>query len=304
MESSAGAEFRPVRRVAVIGCGVMGRQIAWACAGAGLAVTAYDVDAAQRDGLRRQLESWQAGPGRVSLCDELGPAVHEADVAIENVPEVLDLKREVLAAAERALRPGALLLSNASSLPPSPLARALRRPDAFLNANFCHPREGERLVELMPGAATDPRAIDAARRWVRSLGLVPIVVRREIMGYVQNRIWRAVKREALHLVGGGYATVEDVDRGYMLANGCAAGPFGLMDKVGLHSVLRVEQRYFEASGDERDRPPRFLVELVERGHLGECTGRGFYSYPDPEYLAPGFLDGENAPGAPEDDADA
>jgi 3-hydroxybutyryl-CoA dehydrogenase len=161
--------------------------------------------------------------------------------------------------------------------------------------NFNHPRSGERLVEFMPIPETSAETRAAALAWARRIGMVPIELRREIMGFAQNRIWRAVKKECLHLVDQGYATAADIDRGWMLSYGTDIGPFGRMDAIGLHSVLRVEQRYFEATGDESDRPPSLLVALVEAGHLGVQSGSGFYLYPNPSFRDPDFLEGEPSP---------
>ena len=126
--------------------------------------------------------------------------------------------------------------------------------------------------------------------FMRSIGVLPLVVRRESTGFILNRVWRSVKRECLHLVDDGVASIEDVDRAWMSFYGTKIGPFGLMDRVGLDVVRDIENIYYGESRDSRDSPPKLLLEKIERGELGVKTGRGFYSYPNPAYLDPGWLE--------------
>jgi 3-hydroxybutyryl-CoA dehydrogenase len=119
--------------------------------------------------------------------------------------------------------------------------------------------------------------------------MVPIVTYKEIMGFSFNRVWRAIKREALHLVDAGFSDFEDLDRAWMLEFGTPYGPFGLMDMIGLDVVRDIEMQYYFESREERDRPPKLLDDLIANGRLGVKTGRGFYSYPNPNYKDPNWL---------------
>ena len=119
--------------------------------------------------------------------------------------------------------------------------------------------------------------------------MVPIVAYKEIMGFSFNRVWRAVKRETMHLVDQGYYTHEDLDRAWMMNFEMPCGPFGLMDKIGLDVIRDIEMQYYLNSGDERDKPPQMLVVMVARGDLGVKSGRGFYTYPHPACEQPGWL---------------
>ncbi len=125
---------------------------------------------------------------------------------------------------------------------------------------------------------------------MKSIGMLPLVVRRESTGFIFNRVWRSVKRECLHLVDEGVASFEDVDRAWMSYFETEIGPFGLMDRVGLDVVRDIENVYYGESKDLRDLPPKLLIEKIERGELGVKTGRGFYSYPNPVYLDPRWLE--------------
>jgi 3-hydroxybutyryl-CoA dehydrogenase len=120
---------------------------------------------------------------------------------------------------------------------------------------------------------------------------VPIVVNGEIVGYATNRIWRAIKKEVLFLIDRGYLTAEEIDRAWMLDWGTPIGPCGLMDKVGLDVVRDIELIYQRASGDPSDLPPRLLLDMIEDGRLGVKSGAGFYTYPDPAFRRPGWLEG-------------
>ena len=288
-----------VRVVAIVGAGTMGRRIAYGCAVRRVRARLHDVSeaalAAALDDVRAWLETADEGGGRgsgdtgglVEACRDLEDCVRGADWVIETVPENLELKRVVLARIGAAAPPEAFIASNTSSLPGSWMAEATGRPGRFTNMNFGTVEDLK--VEVMGHPGTDPATTDAAKRFLRGLGLVPIIARREIQGYPTNRIWRAVKKESLHLIAGGYLNAEEIDRAWMLDWGTALGPCGLMDAVGLDVVRDIENVYYEASGDPSDKPPDFLNRMVERGDLGVKSGRGFYTYPSPAFEREGWL---------------
>jgi 3-hydroxybutyryl-CoA dehydrogenase len=288
--------FDPTRPIAIIGCGVMGAKVAWACARTGIPTRAFDTSASQLETSLGQIHGWSEGEERQRLASsltfttDLDRALAGAQLAFENVPEDLALKQRVHADIGRRSEPDAYMGSNTSSLLCSPLADASGRPQRFFNMNFTDPRS-QGLVEIMGGTETAPQTIAFAIAWAKAIGMVPILTRRENMGYSFNRLWRAIKKEVLSQVGKGYGDPEDIDRAWMLTFGTPYGPFGLMDQVGLATILKIEERYFEASGDESDRPPAMLYAMVERGELGVATGKGFYTYPEPAYERPGWLKG-------------
>ena len=122
-----------------------------------------------------------------------------------------------------------------------------------------------------------------------SIGVLPVIVQKESTGFIFNRIWRAVKKEALKVVDQGIATVEDVDRTWMIQMETPLGPFALMDSIGLDVVRDIELIYYEESGDPSDAPPPLLLDKISNGELGVKTGRGFYTYPNPGWQSPDFL---------------
>jgi len=202
----------------------------------------------------------------------------------------LDLKRIVLSEIDRLIHPGTLVCTGTSSIPGSKLADTLKRPDTFFCINFSGPDDLK--VEVMGHHLAAQATIDAAMAFVREIGLVPILVRKEIMGYAYNRVWRAIKKEVLFLLHGGYTTAEDIDRAFMLDWNVPIGPCGLMDEIGLDVIRDIETNYFNASGDPSDQPPQFLLDLIAGGRLGVKSGEGFYTYPNPAYKRPGFLKGD------------
>jgi 3-hydroxybutyryl-CoA dehydrogenase len=229
-------------------------------------------------------EEAESARARMRLCSSLRECLEDADLAIETVPENLDLKRRVLAELDGLLPAEALVCTNSSSLPCSLMADALSRPERFFNINFSNPHEPtDKLVEIMRGAKTSPETLIAAEAFVRALDMVPIVTYKEIMGFSFNRVWRAIKREVLHLVDRGYSDYQDIDRAWIMEFGTPFGPFGLMDMIGLDVVRDIEEQYYLDSGDARDKPPRLLDEMIAQGRLGLKSGRGFYEYPDPAY---------------------
>ena len=292
-----------ITHVGIVGAGTMGRRIAFGCIIKGVRAHLYDVDPSRVEeahaAVEELLDEWveadrlmpvmrDTGASLLMVHTALEDCLDDADLVVEAVPEDVELKREVFAEIDDAAEPDALIATNTSSIPGSWLADATDRPEKVINVNFGPPED--RKVEVMGHPDTAPATREAVTTFIRDLGLIPIQVQREIMGYAVNRIWRAIKKETLFLVDGGYATPEAIDRGWMLEWDAAMGPCGLMDKVGLDVVRDIEMMYYRESGDPSDRPPPLLDEMIEEGTLGEKTGEGFYSYPNPAYEQEGWLE--------------
>ncbi|HLH67182.1 MAG TPA: 3-hydroxyacyl-CoA dehydrogenase family protein [Solirubrobacteraceae bacterium] len=290
--------------VAVIGAGTMGPQIALQAAVHGHRARLFDADPAAsaralaliRAELDRRVQcgaatgaARDAALERIRAPGDLAGACADAHLAIEAATERLEVKRAIFARLDRVCPPEAILATNSSSLRVALLEDVTGRPERVINMHFANPVWERPLVELMGGSATSRATLDWAQRFATSLGLLALTVRRPSTGLVFNRVWRAIKRECLHLVEEGVASIEDVDRAWMTIYGGRSGPFGAMDQVGLDVVLEIERVYHAESGLERDRPPRLLADMVARGDLGVKTGRGFYAYPRPAYEDPAFL---------------
>lgn len=274
--------------VCVVGSGFMGSQIGLHCAVYGDAV--WLVDPA-REALERAAQSHarelerrlgqdgitvldkEAILSRIHLTTDLSEGVGDADLVIEAVPEQLDLKRSVFAQLDQATPERTILATGSSSIRASAIERATNRPDRVLNMHLYTPVWQRTIVELMGGTSTSAETMDKARAFALSVGLTPLLVRKESTGFIFNRVWRAIKKECLDLVDEGVASHEDVDRAWMINIGMSIGPFGLMDMVGLDVVRGVEMVYYQESDDEADRPPRLLPDKPERGDWGSRRAR-------------------------------
>ena len=299
-----------VHRVTVIGAGTMGRQIAALVANSGRPVVLHDALPAAMDvaadRLREELDILPTAPryahhtfrlspedraailGRITIERDLARAVADADFIIEAVREDLETKRGLFAEVSR-LNATAIISTNSSSIPSGLIASAAEDPGRIMNTHFFAPIWQRAMVELMTCGETRPEVMARAEAFTRSLGIVVAVVRGESKGFIINRIWRAVKRESLRVVDEGHATPEDVDRLWMIFFGTPTGPFGIMDMVGLDVVADIETSYQLVATDPMDQPSAVLHAKVAKGELGEKSGRGFYSHPNPEYLRPGWL---------------
>ncbi len=295
----------PIKNVAVVGTGTLGAQIAVQAACRGYSVQAFDLDRAvfernldklldlaKRAGRSTavDLAQWPEGAKRIAFQSSLPAALSQAQLVIEAVPENLDLKLKVWAEMDKHAPAGALLATNSSSMPVSKLEGKVADPSRCLNIHFYQMVLGQNMADVMGGSRAKPEHLETARRWVASLGCVPLRVNKELLGFCFNRVWRAVKRETLYMWAGGFVDFRDVDRGWMTFTGVGWGPFGLMDAVGLDVIRDIEMVYYNESKDPKDKPPQALEDKIARGELGVKTGRGFYAYPDPEYARPEFLD--------------
>ena len=295
-----------IKKVAVIGTGTLGVQIAIMAAYYGGEVKVYDPDEQSFDRVITLIRQRIANTAReilppfqnmsevalkIKRCKSLEEAVADAELVIEAVPEKLELKRTMFEQIDRLAPPEAILATNSSSLPVSKIESATKRPGKCLNIHFYAPDVGKNHVDLMGGSQTTPETMEAGRRWIRSISCVPLPVKKESLGFCFNRVWRAIKRETLHMWADGYVDFRDVDRGYMISNGVSQGPFAMMDQVGLDVVYGIEMVYYNESKDPRDFPPQALKDMIDRNELGVKTGKGFYTYPNPEYKDPSFLKG-------------
>lgn len=301
---------KPLKRIAVIGTGILGTQIAMLSSNAGCEVRAYDerpqafdeaYDRISADLKQRNIaplipwQSWGACMERVQRVTCLDVAVQDAELIMEAVPENVELKNKVFKELGRKAPPEAILATNSSSIPVSRMEASSGRPERCLNIHFYFPVEGVNIVDIMGGTMTLSEVVEKGAAWIRSIGCIPLRVKKEIPGFCFNRVWRSIKREALYLWANEFVDFRDIDRAWMVFTKMTEGPFALMDKVGLDVVYNIETTYYRDSNDPRDRPPNALLEMVRRGELGVKSGKGFYTYPAPEYLRPDFLDQSVSP---------
>lgn len=278
-------------RVGVIGGGRMGAGIAHAFVLAGAGVTVVERDAAAAEAASDRVDaalrhSIERGVTRRPMTDLGGAVEYHADAAalagcalvVEAVPEDVALKVVALARAEAAIAPEAVLASNTSSIPIGELAAVLQRPGRFLGLHFFNPVPASALVEIVVGDLTAPTLVDDARRWVDALGKTPVVVR-DSPGFASSRLGVMLGLEAIRMVEEGVATAADIDAAMELGYRHPVGPLRTTDIVGLDVRLSIAQQLHERLGD-RFAPPDLLRRLVDEGHLGRKTGRGFYEWSD------------------------
>lgn len=295
MSAPQSTTTRPesLRHVLVIGAGSMGSQIAMVCALAGFDVTMTDLEQSALDRATEQLrgrldrsvakgrrtaEETDAAFARLATgTDMTTPAAH-ADLVIEAAVEDLDVKRELFATLDAVCPAHTILASNSSSFVPSSMASATGRPDRFCNIHFFNPALVMAAVEVVRAPATSDATAETATAFVESIGKTPVVLEKEIRGFVANRILGAVRDEALFLYGNGYADIEAIDTACRAALGYPMGPFELMDLTGIDIGYHVKSALFAETGDPADAPHPAVVERVERGDLGRKTGRGWYVY--------------------------
>jgi 3-hydroxybutyryl-CoA dehydrogenase len=225
---------------------------------------------------------------RITFEPDLTRTVVDADVVIEAVKEDVDVKTELFGRLDQ-LNPQAMLASNSSSIPTRNVISRVSNPGRVLNMHFFAPIWVRTMVEIMTCGQTDETVLQRAQQFGQEIGLVAPIIRTESKGFIINRIWRAVKRESLRVVDEGVASPEDVDRLWMIFFQTGYAPFGIMDMVGLDVVRDIESSYQRETLDPTDVPSPYLAALIERGELGEKSGRGFYSHPDPAYKRPDFV---------------
>ncbi|HKF76277.1 MAG TPA: 3-hydroxyacyl-CoA dehydrogenase family protein [Candidatus Dormibacteraeota bacterium] len=281
-------------RLAVIGAGSMGAQIAQQAALHGVDVRLQDVSQEQLDRAlasnrallqrrvdRGRLPAAELEPAlaRVRPAGDLPAAVSEADIVIEAIVERLDAKRDVFAELGRVAPAGAVLASNSSTMGISRLADATGRPDRCCNMHFFYPPLVMDLVEVVRGPETADETVDRAMAFAREMGRTPVLLRREIDGFIVNRILHMASQEAYRLLDAGVATFEDIDTAVEKGLNWPMGPFRLGDFSGLDVTYNARLHMYQTTGDERYRPSRQLEAKVRAGHLGRKTGRGWYEYP-------------------------
>jgi 3-hydroxybutyryl-CoA dehydrogenase len=282
-----------MQRILVVGAGAMGSQIAMVCALAGYDTTVTDVADEALDRATSQLharldrdvakgrrtrEDVDAAFARLTFSTDVDAAAAAADLVIEAALEKLEVKREVFVRLDKIVPAHTILTTNSSAIMSSQLADATGRADRVANMHFFNPALVMRCVEVVGSAATSDATMEAVTELARSLGKEPVVLHKEIPGFVANRILGAVRDEAIFLLENGIATVEDIDTACRTALGYPMGPFELMDLTGIEIGYHAKLARHAVSDDPRDLPSRTVTELVERGDLGRKTGKGFYTY--------------------------
>jgi len=280
-----------IKKIFVVGAGLMGSGIAQVSAQAGYTVVMRDIaDEALKKGMdsirwsvKKFVEkgtikdSEETVIGRITTTRDMKTG-KDADLVIEAVFERLDVKEEVFKELDALCKPEAILATNTSALPISVMAAVTKRPEKVVGTHFFSPVPMMRIVEIVKGLLTSAETLGAAQKYVLSLGKEYITVQKDVAGFALNRINIPSTLEAIRLVEAGVATPEDIDKGMRLGFGRPMGPFETNDLTGLDVSLNAALNIYNETKDPKFWPPALMFRKVKAGHLGRKTGRGWYEY--------------------------
>ena len=293
-----------ITTVCYVGAGTMGSVNALVAAIAGYDAVLYDLDPATLEQVptrQREFADFMVGTGfctegevtaafgRIRTTTDAADAAAQADLLSESVIESLDVKRSVHAQFDALCPQHTILTTNTSALLVSDIEDAVQRGDRFA---ALHSHLGSLLVDIVGGPRTTPETVDALRRYVLSLGAIPLVMKRESPGYIVNALLGPLMMSAAHLVVLGEADVNTIDSSWMVHSGAPMGPFALLDMFGLDMVLHnwqnpsVDDTPFRLARRAQTVP--LLEQVVGDGNFGMKTGKGFYDYPEPAYQSADF----------------
>lgn len=289
-----------IQNVAILGAGTLGTRVALQAALSGYQVSIQDLSLdtlekskklmgkiirhlAEASGL--DAEAGQLAISGITFTTDAGTAVADADLINESVTEDVGIKKEVWATIGKLAPAKTIFTTNTSFLLPSYFAEVSGRPSQFCALHF-HDVFYAKVVDIMPHPGTDPALIDLLMDFGRSLEQVPVLVRKENHGYIFNSMLMAFIGAAGKLLTNGIADIEDIDRSWMVNFHMPSGPFGILDTIGLDTAWHV----VHVMPDKASQAFANLLEsYINQGFLGEKTGRGFYTYPNPAYKHPSFL---------------
>ena len=284
-----------VKNVAVIGAGNMGHQISLLCAIKGFKTICTDIS----EEMLKKAEAFCDNylPGRVqkgrlteeqakqareniSFTSSLEEAVKDADYVIEAALEVLDIKRKIFADMDKLAPSHTILATNSSFIVSSRIADATNRPDKVCNVHFFNPALVMKFVEVVQGPHTSDETAEISMALCEKIEKVAVHLKKEVDGFLLNRIFAVITREALWMLDMGIASAEDIDKACVYGAGHPMGPFRLNDLTGLDLSYTMGMENFKATGDPANLPSPSLVEHYIKGEYGQKTGKGWYDYSD------------------------
>jgi 3-hydroxybutyryl-CoA dehydrogenase len=286
-------KIEDVKNVCVVGAGNMGHQIALQCALSGFKTVSTDVVPAVLEKAQKFVEGYL--PGRVqkgkmtedaakktrsliSFTGDLKEAVKDADVVIEAVLERIDLKRKIFADLDKLAPAKAILATNSSFIVSSRIADVTKRPSQVCNLHFFNPALVMKLVEVVQGPHVSDETAKCMMDFCLKIDKVPILIKKEVDGFVLNRIFAVLQREALWMLEMGVASTEDIDKACVYGAGHPMGPFRLNDLTGIDLTYDICMSHFYESGNPADLPSPSVVKKYTEGKFGQKTGEGWYSY--------------------------
>lgn len=280
-----------IKKICVLGAGLMGNGIAQVCAQAGFQVAMRDIEQRFIEGgmnsIRKNIgrdvekgrktrEDADAILARIKPTLDLKEAAGDADVVVEVIVEVMDIKKKVYAELEQIVPSHCLFFTNTSGLSITEMAAITKRPERFIGTHFFNPVPVMRLLEVIKGSETSEETLEIAKAWGKKLGKEVIVVN-EAPAFAVNRILCTMINEAYYTLEEGVASAEDIDKGMVLGCNHPIGPLALADLVGNDTLLHIMEGMHRELGDKY-RPAPLLRKLVRAGRLGRKSGRGVFDY--------------------------
>lgn len=293
------------KNVTIAGSGVLGSQIAYQTAFHGFNVSIYDIndEALERakerinqlkpkyqNDLNATQEEVDAAYGRISFYTDLTKAVEDADLMIEAVPEVVELKTSFYTELAKVAPQKTIFATNSSTMLPSQFAEFTGRSDKFLALHFANEIWKNNTGEVMKHAGTDSTVFEEVIEFAKAIGMVALPIHKEQPGYILNTLLVPFLSAAEHLLVNDIADPETIDKTWMLATGAPTGPFAILDIIGIHTPYNLSLAK-AATGDKgAAKVAEYLkTEFLDKGKLGIQNGKGFYDYPNPNYMHPDFL---------------
>lgn len=280
-----------IGKIFVLGSGTMGNGIAQVCAQSGISVVMCDISQSILDKAVKNI-NWSVSKfiekgkisedlntvmGRIQTSTDYAAAA-DADLVIEAVFENIEVKHEVFKKVDSVVGDKTILASNTSAIPITEISAVVSRPENFVGLHFFNPVPMMMAVEVIRGVSTSDEAFQYGADFVKYIGKEPILVNRDLAGFILNRINMVSNMEAMRLVEQGVATPEDIDKGMCLAFGRRMGPFETSDLVGLDVQLMAYNNVYNEEKELRFYPPSILRRKVLAGQLGRKTSKGWYEY--------------------------
>lgn len=294
------------KTITVAGSGVLGSQIAYQTAFKGFAVTVYDINEDVLKSAQDQItklkplyqqdlgatqEQVDAAYERLTFKSDLADAVANADLVIEAIPEVVQIKTDFYTTLGKVAPEKTIFATNSSTLLPSQFAEATGRPEKFLALHFANTIWKNNTAEIMKHPGTDTQVFNDVIEFSKAIGMVPLPLHKEQPGYILNSLLVPFLDAAEMLLMKEVSNHETIDKTWMIGTGAPLGPFAILDIVGINTAHHIVSAKAAATGDENMRKLADLLKTkyIDQGKLGRATGEGFYQYPNPNFAKPDFL---------------
>jgi 3-hydroxybutyryl-CoA dehydrogenase len=282
-----------MKKVAIIGAGTMGNQIAMQVAISGYETRCYSRKEATVEKAMKFSKDWFAKnvakekmtqeeadliQSRLTFTSDLKQAVEGVDLVIEAVADVLETKKATLAEIDKYTPDHTIYASNSSYIVSSLFANSVKHPENVLNVHFFNPVLIMKLAEVVQGPHVSEETVEKIFAFIKSINKIPVLVKKEIYGFVVNRIFSAITKEACYMLDQGVASIEDIDIAVKNGLGHPMGPFELLDLTGIDLEYDVLTEKYRSTGDLADKPSPAIVERYARGEYGRKSKKGFYNY--------------------------